>query len=412
VGVVRLKPGTGLPVVLLALIAGCEAVFGGPPSSGVKVDPTSLDFGSLPVGQTSNPKDVTVRNAGTTPVQISAVNAASDFLASSGCVAAVAPGASCAIAVTFKPLANGARSGTLSITDSAPGSPRTVALAGTGVATAPVATVSPTELDFGNQLVGRTSPARSVSLTNGGNGTLSIAAITVDGDFSQTNDCRSSLAPGSTCTIGVTVRPSAGGPRSGVLTIADDAPGSPRTVILTAVGVSTGPVASLSPSTLDFGGQLVGQPSVAKALTLSNAGNAVLALSGIAATGDFAESDGCGSSLPAGGSCTIQVTFTPQGSGPRSGALTISDNAPGSPRTANLSGVGVATGPVASVNTASISFGNQPVGQTSAARSVTLSNTGNAALAIGSISASGDYRSDERRGGNVCAPLCRSRGWP
>jgi hypothetical protein len=87
-----------------------------------------------------------------------------------------------------------------------------------------------------------------------------------------------------------------------------------------------------------------GSSSSPQNVTLSNAGNISLSISSIAITGtnagDFAETNTCASSLGAGDNCTISVTFTPTMDGTRNAAITIIDNAPGSPQTVNLTGTG------------------------------------------------------------------------
>src|SRR5260370_16006660 len=94
------------------------------------------------------------------------------------------------------------------------------------------------------------------------------------------------------------------------------------------------PVASVSPTSLTFASQTTGTTSAAQTVTLSNTGNAALTItSSIAASGDFAEANTCGSSVAAGANCTIGVTFTPTASGTRTGTLSITDNASGSPQT-------------------------------------------------------------------------------
>jgi len=92
-----------------------------------------------------------------------------------------------------------------------------------------------------------------------------------------------------------------------------------------------------------FGPQTVGKTSAPQTVTLTNTGAAALAVSKIAASGDFAETNNCASSVSAGASCTITVTFTPTAAGPRMGALTIADGAPDSPQQVPLTGMG--TGP-------------------------------------------------------------------
>jgi len=100
------------------------------------------------------------------------------------------------------------------------------------------------------------------------------------------------------------------------------------------------PSVGLSPGSLSFSTQTVATTSPAQAVTLSNTGNATLSISGVATTGDFAETNNCGSSVSAAASCTIKVTFTPTQGGSRSGTLNITDNASGSPQSVGLSGTG------------------------------------------------------------------------
>ena len=100
------------------------------------------------------------------------------------------------------------------------------------------------------------------------------------------------------------------------------------------------PAASVSPTSLTFGSQLLQSPSAAQAVTLANSGGGALTISSIAATGDFSQANNCGTSVAAGASCTISVTFTPTQTGVRSGSVTIADNASTSPQVVALTGTG------------------------------------------------------------------------
>jgi hypothetical protein len=102
------------------------------------------------------------------------------------------------------------------------------------------------------------------------------------------------------------------------------------------------PSAKLSVTNMNFGPQLIGTPTLSQPVSLSNSGTAALAISSISASGDFAQANNCGASLGAGGNCKIDVTFTPTAAGTRAGALSVTDNALGSPRTASLNGTGLA----------------------------------------------------------------------
>ena len=102
---------------------------------------------------------------------------------------------------------------------------------------------------------------------------------------------------------------------------------------------STGPLLSLSASSLTFAAQQLNTSSVAKSFDLSNGGNAALTISAISASGDFSQTNNC-TTLNPGASCTVNVTFTPTATGSRTGSVTITDSAPGSPHSLSLSGTG------------------------------------------------------------------------
>jgi len=97
---------------------------------------------------------------------------------------------------------------------------------------------------------------------------------------------------------------------------------------------------SLSSPSLTFASQLVSTTSAAQTVTLNNTGNAALSVTNIVAGGDYAQTNTCGTSIAAGANCTISVTFTPTATGTRTGAITITDNAAGSPHVVSLTGTG------------------------------------------------------------------------
>jgi hypothetical protein len=98
--------------------------------------------------------------------------------------------------------------------------------------------------------------------------------------------------------------------------------------------------ATLSPSSLTFSSQLVGTTSAPQVVALSNTASAALTISAVSVSGDFAETNNCPGSLPAGSSCTISVTFRPTQAGTRSSTLTVTENATTSTQTVSLTGTG------------------------------------------------------------------------
>jgi hypothetical protein len=360
----------------------------GLPTPAVAFSPASLAFGNQIVNTTSAPLNVILSNTGSAVLNIVSITASGDFAQTNSCGTSLANGTSCTISVTFTPTAGGPRAGTIIVTDNAPGSPQTVPLTGTGVL-APIVTLVPMSLTFTGQAVGTTSSPQTVTLTNTGTATLSITNVAISGDFAQTNTCGASVTAGANCTISVTFTPTTTGNRYGSVTISDNAANSPQTILLAGNGASTPAVAFL-PSSLTFPNQIVGTTSAPQNAILTNTGGAVLNITGITASGDFAELNSCGPSLASGASCTIAVTFSPTAAGPRAGAVAVTDNAPGSPQTLPLNGSGVLA-PVVFLSPTNLTFSGQNVGTTSAAQIVTLANTGRTVLEFTNITTTGDF---------------------
>jgi hypothetical protein len=188
--------------------------------------------------------------------------------------------------------------------------------------------------------VGTTSSPKTATLTNTGGQTVNISAISATVPFNQTNNCPFSLPVGGNCRIQVTFTPTAGGLVNGRLSVTDDARGSPQTTGLSG----TGTVVELQPIGVNFGNQKVGTQSQPVAVTLTNVGTNALSISQIAFigtdSGDFSQTNNCGSNVPAGGNCAIKLRFKPKAKGQRSANLAVSDNGGGSPQTIPVVGTG------------------------------------------------------------------------
>ncbi|MEO6704183.1 MAG: choice-of-anchor D domain-containing protein, partial [Jatrophihabitantaceae bacterium] len=201
-------------------------------------------------------------------------------------------------------------------------------------------TVSPGALNFGSVATGASSAAQTVTVSNPTGTAAAVSAITASGDYSQTNNCGSTIAANGSCAISVTFRPAAAGTRTGAITVT--AGGTTSTVSLSGTGVAPGPVLAASPGSLSFASTTVGGASGAQPVTISNTGTAAATVSGVSVSGDFAQTNNC-SAVAAGGSCTVNVTFKPTASGARTGTLTLTSNANNSPTAIALSGNGIGT---------------------------------------------------------------------
>ncbi len=452
------------------------------PATGVTVAPSALSFGSVATGTTSAPQTVTVSNPTNAAAPVSSVSASGDFSQTNNCGSSIAADGSCTVSVKFAPTATGARTGTLTV--NAGGVTNTVSLTGTGTAPGPVLNAAPASLSFARTVVGSATAAQTVTVTNSGTTSATVSGVAVTGDFSQANNC-TAVAAGGSCTVTVTFKPTAGGNRTGTLTVTSNANNSPTTVALSGTGIdastniaasqpasassangpyvasnltdadpstywesangsfpqwaqvnlgqsysigkvilklppstawgartetlsllgstdgsnfstivgstgytfdpsannntvtitfgattaryvranitantgwnagqlsdfgvfpaaggSSGSSLSVSPASLTFAGQAVNTTSSAQTVTVHNTGSTAVAVSTIAASGDFAETSTCGASIAAGASCTVSVTFTPTAPGTRNGSLTIASNATNSPNTVALTGTG------------------------------------------------------------------------
>jgi len=154
------------------------------------------------------------------------------------------------------------------------------------------------------------------------------------------------------------------------------------------------PGISLSASSVTFASQALGTTSAAQTVTLTNTGTAVLNLAALtfggAASAEFARSGTCqiGTNVAAGGSCSLQVTFTPAASGARNATLAISHNAAGGTSTLTLVGTGALAPAAASVTPTALSF-TQTVNTTSLAQAVTVRNSGGQPLTLSAIGIAG-----------------------
>ena len=360
-----------------------------PPTSSVtaSVSPSTITFGIHDL-DTISTKTATLTNTGTLPLTIAnvTVTGGGDFAQTNNCGMSLAPGANCTFQIQFDPTVSGVRTATLNVTDNAADSPQTVALSGTG---GPAPTIEPLSENFGSFVVGTTGGPRTVQVTNTTASTLHFTGITITGDFQQTNSCTGDLALKASCSIKVVFKPTAVGSRTGTLTITHNAATSPQTVPLSGTGLLP-QTASFSPSTVVFATHDIGSTSAPKGLTLTNPGARLLTITNVTVTGDFSQTNDCGTSLAPGANCTFSIQFSPTAAGTRTGMLTVTDNAANSPQTIGLSGTGGATaGPTATPTF--IVFAGHPVGSTSGPRTVQVTNSTASALRITNISTTGDF---------------------
>jgi hypothetical protein len=305
-------------------------------------------FPTVPIGQKSAAWVASIKNIGTatldiTGIKITGTNSA-DFKLTNKCGTSLAVNATCKLSITFVPSLGLPETAFVTIKDNAVGSPHNIGLIGTGEQGTVL--VNPSYLAFGLQDIGIASPAQTVTVANSSNLAVAISGINITGTnaslFTQTNNCPASLPVNGSCTINVTFEPQTNGDFSASLNVTDNATGSPQTVSLSGAGVQ--PNVVLSPVQISFGMIAVGSSSSAQPVTLTNNGGGTLYISGITFTGpnpgDFSQTNNCNGTVLSGGTCTINVTFTPTADGTRQAYLNVNDNSNPSPQTVSLSGDG------------------------------------------------------------------------
>ena len=218
----------------------------------------------------------------------------------------------------------------------APGSPYPFAsiLAVTGnvpVPTQPVLTVPPGPQNFGQVVVGKNALfGLGISSTGFGNVNITSISVTGDSSFTETNNCPATLTPSMGCVITVTFAPTSVASVTGSVVITSNVPQA--TFDLSGAGIAPFPIGGVTPNSIVFPDTAVGAKSVAQAFTVSNGTQATasLVVQSVSISGsnpnDFSETNNCAAPIPAGGSCSVSVTFSPLATGNRAAALVIPTN--------------------------------------------------------------------------------------
>lgn len=305
-------------------------------------------FGNVTLG-TSASQSVTFTNQGNATLTlnsfgISGTNAADFAISASGTTCPLQGGtlaalASCVVDMQFTPPAVGSFSAELTASYQTPTSPIVIPLSGTGGGV-PAATISPSSLTFGNQVIGTSSAPQQVTISSTGTAALVISNIQVTSGFQMTNTCPSSLAPNTQCTASIVFTPTLSGANGGTLGITANDSASPHVVQLsgTGIGVST---SAIAPASLTFGSQAVGSSSAAQQVIVASIGTGNLQISSITLTDttDFKQTNNCPASLGPNTNCSASITFAPSTTGSITGSLVVAAN-DGSPHNISLSGTG------------------------------------------------------------------------
>lgn len=332
---IRVYAGTYAGVYSIQIVPGSSA--GGLTISGANYTAGSrtLAFGSVNIGQTlrypltlTNQGAVTVNFASEEPFSVPA----GGFTLDSGCGSRLLPGASCQLFITFAPGEVSNYNATLTIDSDAIEGPIGVTLSGSGVnpsgGSIGTLTVTPSSLAFGNVTLGSTS---SLALTLSASGSnIALDGLTVPEGYSVVNTCGARIPAGASCSVTVLFAPDLAISYNGNLLIETDSatPLVFRPLTGTGIPVTTGGSASgsltITPASLAFGPVAVGSTAT-QTLTLTATGRNV-ALSAITPPTGYSVIDHCGSLIPEGASCSLNIVFAPDSAIPYNGNLLIAND--------------------------------------------------------------------------------------
>src|SRR4030095_13954381 len=135
---------------------------------------------------------------------------AAEFAITASTCDTINAGGSCTIAIAFRPSAAGTRTGTVTITSNATGSPHRMTLSGSGVAIVTQGKLSSVAAtSFPGQMLGTTSGAKTITLTNVGGGPVAVQSIVSSNssEFAITSSSCGTINVGSSCSFALTFRP-------------------------------------------------------------------------------------------------------------------------------------------------------------------------------------------------------------
>jgi HYDIN/CFA65/VesB family protein/ASPM-SPD-2-Hydin domain-containing protein/centrosomal CEP192-like protein len=355
----------------------------------LSVNPSSINFGNVPVGQNQS-QTATLTNSGGTNATITQATVSGTGFSVRGLSLplTLSPGQSTTVSVNFTPGSSGSQSGTVSLacsisvnpgnhkgqTNSSVAATVTMTVSGSGVIQGQLA-ATPSPISLGNVVLG-SSQTQSAMLTNSGASNVTISQATVTGGGFGLSGLSTplTLAPGQSKNFSVVFSPQSTGTATGNVAITSDATDPSLSVALLAAGVASGSLTS-NPSSLSFGSVQVGS-STSLTETLTNSGGSSVTITQASAIGSGFSISGL--TLPLtlipGQSFTFGAVFAPISAGSASGSISVVSNASNSTLAISLAGTGTAAGQL-TVSPSSLNFGSVVVGQ-SASLTASLSATG------------------------------------
>jgi hypothetical protein len=386
-------------------------------TSGLQILPAEVNFGATATDAAGGTRQFTLNNLSGKQLSVTLQMPHQFPLAATPTCTTLAPGSNCTFSVRFLPVTDGAITGSVYAQGiSTDGLTSVEAItymlgygAGTGALEVDGLPIPYSPVSFGQVGSGQTT-SHTLTLTNGGTGTLNIHRISSGIPFQTTNTCRDSLPSGASCTVTITYAPiyqiassadsSAARSDSDSLIIESDAASSPDIVslsglaapVLTSNPTNTVMLATfqLTQSSLTFANTQLGSSSAAQTIMMTNTGTTTLHIGSVVAPTDFSANTTC-TTLFAGASCQITVQFVPtsvSASALRSGALHILSDAGTSLEFVSL--IGTSSAAPLTLNPTTLNFGSVNIGSTGTL-SLSVTNTTAAPITFFGYTATSNY---------------------
>ncbi len=346
----------------------------------------SLSFASVNVDDTAQ-LEFAIHNDGTGSMEVSGINYPAGFTGSfSGTIAA---GASQAVVVTFAPTAAQSYGGTVAVGSDAVSGVNTIECSGIG--SGGIIRLAG-NMVFAETVTNQTS-TRILTIYNDGTGPLAVSGISYS-DSAFSGNWSGTIAAGASKAVTVTFAPTAADSFSGDITVSSDATSGINVIACSGQGISRGISLSLSTAVL---GDTDVNTLVNATLVIQNTGNRTLTVSGISYPAGFSGNWSSGT-IAAGATKNITVTFAPTAAQSYGGDITVASNKTEGTNTIAITGYGVTR--IVNVS-GDLWFGLASIGQTPS-MTMTIQNTGNRAMTVGSISYPAGF-SGNWSGGTVAA---------
>jgi hypothetical protein len=309
----------------------------------VSFSPANLIFGNIEAGTSGTAQNVILTNTDSvSSLTVHSIAVSGGYSQTNNCSAPIAPNGNCTISVSFRPTANLVAvtyPGAVTVQDSDATAAQVIGLMGTSVA--PVS-ASPASLDFGVINLGVDSLPQTVTFSNFDSASESTS-LSVPSPLSATNNsCGSNLAPGTSCSADFSLSGSSARSFSGAVTYTLSSGGFLNPQVINVSGCVTSLVRT--PTSLNFGGPTVGQPSDTETATLTGDSTKFsnFLITGVNASEFSISNNSCSS--PLSGPCNVDLVFKPSSSGTKTATLNVVDDQSCSPQPVVLQG-GSTVGP-------------------------------------------------------------------